>query len=126
MAYEREKERLENIRNEERRQMMRDNQQQIHDVQKMKQLKEVQEEVSLSLALVNVSHSEAYAGSFCHQMVSKIIEGWAIYSSLSVFLFSQSLTQWLEQDIVCETILLNCIMHGSLWHLGGCIVSSRL
>ncbi|XP_076439715.1 cilia- and flagella- associated protein 210-like [Babylonia areolata] len=44
VAYEQEKERLEAIRREERRQMMRDNQQQIQDVQKMKQLKEVQEE----------------------------------------------------------------------------------
>ncbi|KAL8621417.1 hypothetical protein ACOMHN_048217 [Nucella lapillus] len=43
-AYQQEKDRLEAIRRQERHQMMHDNQQQIHDVHKMKQLREVQEE----------------------------------------------------------------------------------
>lgn len=44
VAYEQEKERLEKIRAEERRQLMMDNMQQIQDVHKMKELKGVQEE----------------------------------------------------------------------------------
>lgn len=44
VAYEREKDRLENIRREERLQMMRENKQQIEDVKKMKNLKDLQEE----------------------------------------------------------------------------------
>lgn len=44
VAYQREKERLEKIRAEERRQLMMENVQQIQDVRKMKELQEVQEE----------------------------------------------------------------------------------
>lgn len=44
VSYEREKERLENIRREERLQMMHENQQQIQNVRKMKQLQDLQAE----------------------------------------------------------------------------------
>ena len=65
VAYEREKERLENIRLQERLQMMRDNQQQIQDVQKMRKLKEAQEEVSkCAIASCEIRH------------VTRLYDGW--------------------------------------------------
>jgi hypothetical protein len=46
-SYEREKQRLDQIRAEERRQLMMENRQQIMDSQKMKELRDIQEEVTV-------------------------------------------------------------------------------